>query len=160
MGDDWEVNVKKISKKFNLKNLLTVTGDNYRDKRIIINKDYLTSKFDNNLRSHFSFVNFDNNNNYLNFSETELSFLYDDNNKKEFTLEYFNKITYNKDDIDDLTLRNLKITNSNIVTCFKIKNNNKILNIFVYEQYLEKINKKVYIILSYFDRKNIRVMII
>ena len=32
--EDWEVNVKKVSKKFNLNNLLTTTGDNFKDKRV------------------------------------------------------------------------------------------------------------------------------
>ena len=80
--EDWEVNVKKVSKKFNLNNLLTVTGDNFKDKRVLINPEYLTEKYDIILKSNFAFVNFEDNNHYLNFSETELEFLHEENNSK------------------------------------------------------------------------------
>jgi hypothetical protein len=160
MSDEWEINVKKNSKNINLRNLITTIGNNYRDKRVFINKDYTTDKYDNTLRSQFTFINFNDNNHYLNFGESELTFLYEDNNQKILTLDNFNKITYNKEMFENINLQNIKISNSNIVSCFKIKNNNKILNIFIYEQYLDEIGKSSYIILSYFDRKNIRAVLL
>ena len=65
--EDWEVNVKKVSKKFNLNNLLTTTGDNFKDKRVTINSEYMTEKYDIILKSNFAFVNFEDNSHYLNF---------------------------------------------------------------------------------------------
>lgn len=159
MSDDWQVNVKKISKKFTLKNLITTTGDNYRDKKINLNEEYITERYNIILKQNFSFVNFKDNSHYLNFSETELSFLYDDNNQKLLTLDNFSKITFSNL-LNDINLKNIKISNSNVLSCFKIKNMKKILNVFVYEQYLEKIDRSVYIILSYFDRKNIRAILL
>ena len=158
--EDWEVNVKKVSKKFNLNNLLTTTGDNFKDKRVTINSEYMTEKYDIILKSNFAFVNFEDNSHYLNFSETELEFLHEENNSKKLTLEDFNKISYNSECFKNVNLKNIKISNSNIMSCFRIKNNRKILNVFVYEQYLEKINRNVYIIMSYFDRKNIRCVLL
>jgi hypothetical protein len=158
--EDWEVNVKKVSKKFNLNNLLTTTGDNFKDKRVTINSEYMTEKYDIILKSNFAFVNFEDNSHYLNFSETELEFLHQENNSKKLTLEDFNKISYNSECFTNINLKNIKISNSNIMSCFRIKNNRKILNVFVYEQYLEKINRNVYIIMSYFDRKNIRCVLL
>ena len=52
--DDWEVNVKKVSKKFNLNNLLRTTGDNFKDKRVIINPEYMSEKYDIILKSNYS----------------------------------------------------------------------------------------------------------
>ena len=158
--EDWEVNVKKVSKKFNLNNLLKTTGDNFKDKRVTINSEYMTEKYDIILKSNFAFVNFEDNSHYLNFSETELEFLHQENNSKKLTLEDFNKISYNSECFTNINLKNIKISNSNIMSCFRIKNNRKILNVFVYEQYLEKINRNVYIIMSYFDRKNIRCVLL
>ena len=158
--EDWEVNVKKVSKKFNLNNLLTTTGDNFKDKRVTINSEYMTEKYDIILKSNFAFVNFEDNSHYLNFSETELEFLHEENNSKKLTLEDFNKISYNSECFKNVNLKNIKISNSNLLSCFRIKNNRKILNVFVYEQYLEKINRNVYIIMSYFDRKNIRCVLL
>ena len=160
MSDEWEINVKKNSKNINLRNLITTIGNNYRDKRVFINKDYTTDKYDNTLRSQFTFINFNDNNHYLNFGESELTFLYEDNNQKILTLDNFNKITYNKEMFENINLQNIKISNLNILSFFKIKNNNKILNIFIYEQYLDEIGKSSYIILSYFDRKNIRAVLL
>ena len=157
---DWEINVKKISKKFNLNNLLKTTGDNFKDKRVTINPEYLSDKYDITLRTNFAFVNFDDNNHYLNFTESELQFLSEENNAKTLTLDCFNKISYNKSYFKDINIKNIKISNSNLVSCFRIKNNRKILNIFIYEQYIEKINKTTYIILSYFDRKNVRCVLL
>ena len=159
MGD-WEVNVKKVSKKFNLNNLLTTTGDNFKDKRVIINPEYLTQKYDITLKSNFAFVNFDDNNHYLNFGESELEFLHEENNGKNLTLEEFNKISYKKEELENINLKNIKISNSTLLSCFRIKNNKKILNVFVYEQYIEKINRTINIVLSYFDRKNVRCIIL
>ena len=158
--DDWEVNVKKVSKKFNLSNLLRTTGDNFKDKRVIINSEYMTEKYDIILKSNFAFVNFDDNNHYLNFSESELEFLHEENNSKKLTLEDFNKISYNSDSFEGINLKNVKISNSSLMSCFRIKNNKKILNVFVYEQYIEKFNRNVYIIMSYFDRKNVRCVLL
>ena len=158
--DDWEVNVKKVSKKFNLSNLLRTTGDNFKDKRVIINSEYMTEKYDIILKSNFAFVNFDDNNHYLNFSESELEFLHEENNSKKLTLEDFNKISYNSDSFEGINLKNVKISNSSLISCFRIKNNKKILNVFVYEQYIEKFNRNVYIIMSYFDRKNVRCVLL
>jgi hypothetical protein len=158
--DDWEVNVKKVSKKFNLSNLLETTGDNFKDKRVTINSEYMTEKYDIILKSNFAFVNFEDNNHYLNFSESELEFLHEENNSKKLTLEYFNKISYNSDSFEGINLKNVKISNSSLMSCFRIKNNKKILNVFVYEQYIEKLNRNIYIIMSYFDRKNIRCVLL
>jgi hypothetical protein len=158
--DDWEVNVKKVSKKFNLNNLLKTTGDNFKDKRVTINSEYMTEKYDIILKSNFAFVNFEDNNHYLNFSESELEFLHEENNSKKLTLEDFNKISYNSDSFEGINLKNVKISNSSLMSCFRIKNNKKILNVFVYEQYIEKFNRNVYIIMSYFDRKNIRCVLL
>ena len=158
--DDWEVNVKKVSKKFNLNNLLRTTGDNFKDKRVIINPEYMSEKYDIILKSNFAFVNFDDNSHYLNFASSELEFLNEENNSKKLTLEHFNKISYNSDSFENINLKNVKILNSNILSCFRIKNNKKILNVFVYEQFIEKLNRNVYIILSYFDRKNVRCVIL
>ena len=82
------------------------------------------------------------------------------NNSKKLTLEHFNKISYNRDSFENINIKNVKIFNSNILSCFRIKNNKKILNVFVYEQFIEKLNRNVYIILSYFDRKNVRCVIL
>ena len=99
----------------------------------------MTEKYDIILKSNFAFVNFDDNNHYLNFSESELEFLHEENNSKKLTLEDFNKISYNSDSFEGINLKNVKISNSSLMSCFRIKNNKKILNVFVYEQYIFKI---------------------
>jgi hypothetical protein len=158
--EDWVVNVKKISKKLKLNNLIAISGDNYKNKQVIVNKEYLTERYNSILRSNFSLVNFNNNNNYLNFTESELSFLDNDNIERPLTLGNFNKITYNNMFLEDSDLETIKLKNSTLISCFKIKNNKKILNVFIYEQYVEKLDKTMYIILSYFDRKNIHAMVL
>ena len=65
--------------------------------------------------------------------------MHEENNSKKLTLEDFNKISYNSECFKNVNLKNIKISNSNIMSCFRIKNNRKILNVFVYEQYLEKL---------------------
>lgn len=159
--ENWEINIpKKVPKKFNLKDLILSDGDNYRDRVITLNSIYLNEKYDSILKTNFSFVNFESNNHYLNFTESELEFLNEDNRSKQMNLHYFNRITFNDKFLEEDKLKHIKISNSKLISLFKIKNNNKILNVFVYNYYSEKFDKNIYIIMSYFDRKNIRVYLL
>lgn len=159
--ENWEINIpKKVPKKFNLKDLIISDGDNYRDRVITLNSIYLNEKYDSILKTNFSFVNFESNNHYLNFTESELEFLNEDNRSKQMNLHYFNRITFNDKFLEEDKLKHIKISNSKLISLFKIKNNNKILNVFVYNYYSEKFDKNIYIIMSYFDRKNIRVYLL
>jgi hypothetical protein len=159
--ESWEVNIpKRLPKRFNLKDLIVSDGDNYRDKVVTLNNNYLNEKYDSILRTNFSFVNFESNNHYLNFTEFELDFLNEDNRSKALNLQHFNRITFNDKFLQEDKLKQIKLSHATLISLFKIKNNNKILNVFIYNYYLEKFDTNVYMVMSYFDRKNTRVYLL
>lgn len=161
MDEKWQVNISPRTKRIKLKNLLYIS--NNIKNTIIINKDYLTHKYSSLLENIFKFVNFEDNNHYLNFSESEYDFIVQNNTDKEFNLDNFTKITFNEDiNNSKIILNKLTLKKWIIVTSFRIHNSNnkKVLNCFIYYYYDEKNDKMLYTILTYYEIKNIFLTIL
>lgn len=154
MDENWQVNLKQRTKRINLKNLFIITDIK---KKKIINKDYLTNKYSSLLENIFKFVNFEDNNHYLNFSESEYDFIVTNNINKELTLDNFTKIMFNEDiENSNIILNKLTLNTWIILTSFRIRNmnNKKIINCFIYYFYDIKNDKMLYTILTYYEIKN------
>lgn len=163
VGDEWQVNITQRSKRINLRNLFSVDSNDFKRKNVIINKNYLTNKYNNLLESHYMFVNFSDNSHYLNFTESEHEFIIENNKNKPFILDNFTKIMYNEDiEKSEYNLQKLKLNNWSVNTSFRIRNGSskKILNCFIYSLYDEKKDKTLYAVLTYFERSYVFLMLL
>lgn len=165
MEEEWKVNIKSKKRNVKLKDILTSDSNDYKTKNISINSEYLKPKINFILSNNYKFINFEQNNHYLNFTESEQLFIIQNNKDKEFTLENFSKISYNNEvEKKSLNISELKLNKWNIISSFRIKNmnNNKILNIFIYTIDIELDSKNItlYSVLTYYERTNIFLMLI
>ena len=163
MEEKWQLNIRSQKRKrIKMENILTSDSNDYKTKNISINSEYLKEKINSILASHHRFVNFDENNHYLNFTESEQLFIIENNKDKTFTLDNFSKISYNNVvEKKSLNISKMKLNNWHLISSFRIKNmnSNKILNIFIYSTYLEKENITLYSVLTYYERSNIFLML-